>query len=87
MVARLLMHPLAENIFTVLSVGLILFSIGLIGSLLWGAQPSPDDVSSAPASAAAASITPVSAAIDSTFLASIQHVDFSVGPSLADRKR
>jgi hypothetical protein len=89
MVARLLMHPLAENIFTFLSVGLVLFSVGLIGSLLWGALPSPADASpvSASASASATSVTSVSLAADNRSLVPVQYVDCSAKPSLAACKR
>jgi hypothetical protein len=89
MVARLLMHPLAENIFTVLSVGLVLFSVGLIGSLLWGAMPAPADASpmSASASASTTSVTPVSPTADGTSFVAVQYVDCSAKPSLADCKR
>ena len=35
MVVRLLTHPLAEDIFVFLSLGSILLSAGLVGSLWW----------------------------------------------------
>lgn len=35
MVVRLLTHPLAEDVFVFLSLGSILLSAGLVGSLWW----------------------------------------------------
>lgn len=57
MVVRLLTHPLAEDVFVFLSLGSILLTIGLVGSLLWS-PPSDDDLpSAAQASIVTASVT------------------------------
>jgi hypothetical protein len=55
MIIRLLMHPVAEIVLTSLSLCLVLFSIGLVGSVLWNtpgadnAPPSPAPISVAEA--------------------------------------
>jgi hypothetical protein len=85
MVVRLLMHPVAENVFICLSVGLILFSAGLIGSVLW-MPPRTDEATHlvAQVSVAAVGATPVSVLANSTAPPCVQHSGFAARATLAE---
>ena len=43
MVVRLLTHPLAEDVFVFLSLGSILLSAGLVGSLWWSVPSAEEE--------------------------------------------
>ena len=44
MVVRLLTHPLAEDVFVFLSLGSILLSAGLVGSLWWSVPSEEEEL-------------------------------------------
>jgi hypothetical protein len=83
MVVRLLTHPLAEDVFVFVSLGLILLSVGLVGSLLWS-LPSDDDLSpSSQASIATASAAPA-AAPNNLAVACVKYSGFVWRTTLSD---
>jgi len=86
MVVRLLMHPLAEDVFVFLSLGLILLSAGLIGSLWWG-LPSGDVPSAASYRPSITSLSPASAPVGGLALACSQYSGFSAGATAINCKR
>ncbi len=85
MIVRLLMHPVADSVLTGLSLGLMLLSIGLVGSVLWTSSTTDD----APSPAGEISVAPAPAhhsAADAS-LACAQHSGFLSKAALVDCKR
>ena len=89
MVVRLLMHPLAEDVFVFLSLGLILLSAGLIGSLWWGLPSGdvPSPASHRPSITSLSPVSPVSAPVSGLALACSQYSGFSAGATAINCKR
>jgi hypothetical protein len=74
MIVRLLMHPVAEIVLTSLSLGLVLLSIGLVGSVLWN-SPAADDEVRTPAPISVAAVPARLSAVDAS-LPCVQHSGF-----------
>lgn len=89
MVVRLLMHPLAEDVFVFLSLGLILLSAGLIGSLWWGLPPGevPSSGLQRPSISSLSPVSPASAPVGGLALACSQYSGFSAGATALNCKR
>lgn len=69
MVVRLLTHPLAEDVFVFLSLGSILLSAGLVGSLWWSVPSEEEEL---------AAVRPVTMATDGTISPSVASGSLSV---------
>jgi hypothetical protein len=87
MVVRLLMHPLAEDVFVFLSLGSILLSVGLVGSLLWSLPADDDLPSSARTSIVTASVTSVPAPTSARSVACVRHSGFVARATVVDCRR
>jgi hypothetical protein len=81
MIVRLLMHPMAEIVLTGLSLGLVLLSIGLVGSVLWNSPATAERTGPPPISVAAAPVRP--SAIEAS-LPCVQHSGFLANAVLPD---
>jgi hypothetical protein len=85
MIVRLLMHPMADIVLTGLSLGLMLLSIGLVGSVLWTFPPAddaPPPDAQIPMAAAPADLSAVDVSLPCA-----QHSGFLPKAALADCKR